>query len=331
MQRMSPPQESRMSGTRFIDSVRNLPQDERERRIFEEVAKGNVPDFVLRQNFRPVSVSAVIDGRQVSATFRVSADYIAVGTNQDYVRMPMSPLLAQRIAAHLGCVLPASRMVDLVDEESKRQGGFQRFYAAPEIASRVTDPDTGRKVGARWNIRKYGAYEGRWMKSAAFAEEQSRMVDDDLHSSARQDGIRSGHKKDIVYHPEAERRRNVAIYHKGIQGLNYVTHENTYADYSHGARLVDPMVSLTITEADGTVRTEQRTVASILGGNIADPSLKEPYNHLYLLFSDVPMDISGIYRGTPPPAPQLRPAPVPSRAPQPAQRRQKVVIGEINQ
>jgi hypothetical protein len=331
MQRMIPPSETRMSGAAFIDSIRGLSREQVEARVLQEAMRGNMPSFVRPADFRPVTVSGVIDGRQVSVTFRASRDYIAIGTDQDYVRMPMSPLLARRIADHLGCVLPTARMVDLIDEEAKKEGGIMAFHAAPEIARRVRDPDTGGQVGDRWNNRHYGAYEGRWMQSPIFADVQSRMTDDDLimrHVPPR--AMRSGHKKDIVAHPEAASRRNVAIYHRGIQGLNFVSHEETYADYSHGARLIDRMASVTITESDGSRRTEERSVPDILGG-----FGKEPYNHLYRLLSPVPMDLGAIYAPRPAQAraatPRRSPAPPAAARPRQVGRKPVVVIGEIDQ
>ncbi len=317
--------EQPMTGTRFIESVRNLPWNQVEARIFEEVVKGNIPSFMRRDAFRAVTVSATIDGRQVTATFRASQDYISIGTDQDHVRMPMSPLLARRIAERLGCALPAFRMVDAIDEESRREGGYQTFYAAPLIARRVMDPISGRPLSEHWDPNHPS---GRWMTSPAFASEQSRMVDEDVARSGHPEALRSGHKKDIVYHPEAQRRGNVAIYHRGIQGLNYVTHDNSYQDYSHGARLIDPSVSVTIRERDGRETTAPIQLADILSGR-GEP----PYNHLYQLFSEVPMDTGAIY--APPQqrqaAPQARrPAPVPRRQDAPA-RRPPIRLQEIDQ
>ncbi len=310
------------SGNAFIDSVRSLPWREVEARVFDEIDKGHMPAFMRRENFRPVTVSAMIDGRQVTATFRVSQDYISVSTDQGPVRMPLTPIMAQRIAARLGCALPTFRMVDAIDEESKKEGGYQRFYAAPDIARRVTDPQTNRPLGDRWDPNRPS---GRWMTSPEFALEQSRMVDEDVSHEAHPDALRSGHKKDIVYHPEAQRRGNVAIYHRGIQGLNYVSHDNGYEDYSHGARLVDPLIPVTIKERDGTERTEQMQLAAILSGR-GDP----PYNHLYQLFSEVPMDIGAIYRPPAPRAAAAAAAPAP-RSQVPRKRQPPIKVGEINQ
>ncbi|MFN7990729.1 MAG: hypothetical protein U0R44_01080 [Candidatus Micrarchaeia archaeon] len=311
--------EEPVTGTAFLQSIRGLSPAQIETRVYQQVVAGNIPDFMRRNFFRPITVEMQTGGRRIQATFRVASDYIAIGTNGDYVRVPLNPLTAQRIAAHLGCVLPTARIVDLIDAESKRTGSYLPFHAAPSIARRVTDPDSGKPVSARWNTQKYGYYEGTWMRTIDFFAEQSVMVDESRSKLADPNGVLSGHKKDVVYHPEAEARHNVAIYHDGIQGLNYVTHENTYQDYSHGVRLIDSNVSVTITEPDGSQRTETISMATILSG-----SGNAPYNKMYQLFSPITMDISRIYQ----PAPQARAAPRPAR--QAVPRKKTIDLGELN-
>ena len=44
--------------------------------------------------------------------FFVAPDYLAVGTDEDYLLTPMTPMIAQRIADRLGCTLPTRKMVD---------------------------------------------------------------------------------------------------------------------------------------------------------------------------------------------------------------------------
>ena len=42
-------------------------------------------------------------------------DYLAVGSDDDFVRMPMTPQTAQQIADLFGCILPTRKMVDAID------------------------------------------------------------------------------------------------------------------------------------------------------------------------------------------------------------------------
>ncbi|MBU0527797.1 hypothetical protein KKE92_04910 [Candidatus Micrarchaeota archaeon] len=290
-----------MTGRQFIASVRNLSQPQIEERIFQQAIRGNMPSFMRPENFYEIAVSGVIDGAQVEMRVRVAPDYFAIGSDGDYVRVPMSPLLARRLADHFGWVLPTSRIVDIVDEQAGLGStGHMDFNAAPDIAKRVIDPETQKRVSARWNHREYGAYEGKWMMSPQFTEEQNKMIQEQIeaeHERMRRDNpenpnipgvsdvLRAGHKKDIIYHRETVARRTVCIYHPRVQSVNYVSHEETYADYSHAFRAVDDSVEVRYIERDGSRHSETLPMATILNDE-----------HLYRLLSDHKIDIRRQYQ-----------------------------------
>jgi hypothetical protein len=200
----------------------------------------------------------------------------------------------------------------MLDDEAKRTGGNLGFFAAPTLAQHVINPRTKRpaiegEAGARWNNQKYGFYEGRWMLSPEFTIEQNREIKDARVAAGDPQGIRSGHKKDVIYDvraiPNPEKGPRVVIYHRGIQGLSDI-HEVTYHDYSHGIRFLNGNVRVTITEADGSRRTEEMDVATILNSQAAFRQRTGPdaatYQGLYRLLSPAPMDITQMYRQPPP-------------------------------
>lgn len=294
-----------------LGDTRSLSQAELERRrarveemVYEEIHRGNIPDFMRPQNFTTIRLERTIGGRRIVAEIGVCPDYLAIGSNDDFVLMPVNPLTAQRIADRIGYALPTQMLVDIIDDEARRTGGMLPFHAAPEIAGNVTNPRTGKPViagdpgGPRWNNQEYGFYEGRWMLSAEFTEEQNRLNQQSLSRAGNPTYLRSGHKKDVIYDPLAFGKPCVVIYHRGIQGLSNI-HEITYHDYSHGIRFIDGNVQLTITERNGTIRREVRSVASILN----DPDL-------FRLLSPTRIDVSRMYRAEE----QARPA---ERRPQP--------------
>ena len=51
-------------------------------------------------------------GKEHTAAFEVMPDYLAVGSDADFVRVPMTPQTAARIADAFGCALPTRKMVD---------------------------------------------------------------------------------------------------------------------------------------------------------------------------------------------------------------------------
>ena len=102
-----------VGGGAFVETIKNLSRDDREEAIATEVLRGNVPDFL--RTFRPVTVTAKdAAGKEHTAVIEVMPDYLAVGSDADFVRLPMTPHTAARIADSFGCALPTRKVVDEV-------------------------------------------------------------------------------------------------------------------------------------------------------------------------------------------------------------------------
>lgn len=205
------------SGRAFMARTAAMSRAAREREIERAILAGNVPAAL--RDFREVRVTMrLADGREHTAVYRVSPDYLAVGDGADAVRVPMSPETAQRIADATGCVLPTATMVD-------------QIYAAADVKLRPRPMSDG----------SYANWERRMMTNEFYAE-HDRLVDAQLGA---REGLVAGHKKDVVVSNRLDANPGrVAIYGwhqpngRPIQGLSTV-HEASYADYSHGVRLVD--------------------------------------------------------------------------------------------
>ena len=92
-----------------------------------------------------VPIAATLpDGTQLAGTIEVMPDYLAVGSDDDFVRMPMTPQTAQQIADLFGCMLPTRKMVDAIDAAAE-------VRLAPAAAHRR--PRIGRRVRARQSRR----------------------------------------------------------------------------------------------------------------------------------------------------------------------------------
>lgn len=150
----------------------------------------------------------------------VASDYFSLGAEDDFLRMPLLPETAQRIADANGWTLPTPKIVDAI----WRGAGIR-------MPPMTTTPDAGMVTLRRFaehNQRIQRAleanYPGMW---------PGRLI--------------AGHKKDVVLTNELTRGR-VAIYgwHRPdgsvIQGLNAHAHSDRYVDYSHGVRFVDGMM-----------------------------------------------------------------------------------------
>ena len=79
----------------------------------KEMLSGNIPSFLKK--FVPIHVELPIietTGKTIKATYYVSPDYLSVGTDNDWARIPLTPMAAQLIADSLHCFLPTRKMVN---------------------------------------------------------------------------------------------------------------------------------------------------------------------------------------------------------------------------
>lgn len=186
----------------------------RDNAVAQAVIAGNLPDF-LRQ-LVPVTVTGTgADGRTARITLCVMPDYLALGSDSDFVRVPLGLPAASLIAERFDMVLPTTRMVDAIHAQ-----------AAVRLRPSPMTP------GAQMASTDY------FLRHNATLEGQRRSAGGALGM------LVSGHKKDLVLTNRLERNPGrVAIYgwHQAngqpIQPLSTV-HGASYADYSHGIRLV---------------------------------------------------------------------------------------------
>ena len=172
--------------------------------------EGNMPGFLKR--FVPVHTSMLSpEGKKITAVYYVSPDYISIGNDTDWARIPLTPMAAQQIADTFNCFLPTRKMVDDIYEAAAVKLAPVPMYAFRD--STVT----------MWqhHLMIEGQRRGR-------------------------KGLIAGIKKDVVISTDIIKNGKtdrVAIYGwhlingKPIQPL-YTGHVNWYVDYSHGIRLV---------------------------------------------------------------------------------------------
>lgn len=225
------------AGTAFSQRIASLDFTNREHEIYAQVLAGNVPEFYRK--FCAVNVTNSFDGAQHTATFFVAPDYLAVGSDDDYFFTPMTPVVAQRIADRLCCLLPTRKIVNDIHAAAAVKLAPQPIPPGPEM---ITVP-----VFAEHN-------------ALVRMQRLAKLADYPLGA------LVSGDKKDIVVTPRLTNSPGrVAIYgwHQTnglpIQPL-YLGHTDAWADYSHGVRLV-----LNQLLVDG-----QSTTATVV---LADPKL----------------------------------------------------------
>ena len=217
-----------LSGSEFMRQTEKMTPAQREEATLQAILAGNMPSFLKKMQTVEVT-KKLSDGRLATIKYRVMPDYLAVGNDHDYVRMPMNPLTAQKIAEHFGCILPTTKMVDDIYLQAQTK--------------LLPQPMSGGK---------YPNWQSRMMKNEFYSEHQ-RLVESQCRQRGHTDGMLvAGHKKDVVISNYLNNRpKNVVIYGwhdarnngKPIQGYGW-SHENTYADYSHGIRLVSNRVQV---------------------------------------------------------------------------------------
>jgi hypothetical protein len=202
----------------FASQIADLSIIDREKAVIREILSGNVPAF--SRNLKPVKVTEVIKGKRYTLVFFVTLDYLAIGSDEDYLYIPMTPSTAQYLASQLDCVLPTKKMVDIIYH---RAGLKLRPQPIAPSDSMTTVPVFKQHTDSiKHQIRQLGF----------------DRVDDQMLA---------GHKKDIIISNEIYRSKraagSVVIYgwhlgeNKPIQPV-YNGHHARYADYSHGVRLI---------------------------------------------------------------------------------------------
>ena len=220
-----------LTGTAFAERVRDLAGPQRDALVRRELLAGNVPSFL--RHLEPVTVR---DGAN-TLTVCVLPDYLALGSDRDFLFVPLGLEAALDIAGHYGFMLPTRKLVNAI-------------YAAAAVK---LDPQP--------------LPAGDQMRSTAYLLRHNEMIRAQRASRGAQIGaLTAGNKKDLVLTPRLwQNPGRVAIYgwHRAtgspIQPLSTV-HGASYADYSHGIRLVSDVVY---------VNGVQRALAEVL----ADPRL----------------------------------------------------------
>ncbi len=198
------------AGSEFFAGLTGVSGPDRDARAIAELARGNMPSFL--QVLAPVTFRGQ-DGRgaQVEITICVTPDYLALGSDKDYVRVPLGLPAAARIAGAFDMTLPTPRMVDAI-------------YAQANV-----------------KLSPAPMTPGAQMSSTGYFVTHNATIEKQLGGRR---GLVGGHKKDVVMaNRMASAPGRVAIYgwHQSngapIQPVSTV-HGANYADYSHGIRLV---------------------------------------------------------------------------------------------
>jgi len=193
-----------------------MTAEERQKVAVDELIRGNIPDFL--RTLHPVYLSYDgPDSQLLKATVWVMSDYLAIGSNHDFLRIPLSLHSALSVLSYYKGVPPTCKIVDAIYSQSN-------IHLKPQPLP-----------------------PGSQMSSSLYYLRHQRMIE--KQRGEQELGVlTAGHKKDVVISNRLiNHSGRIAIYgwHRSnedpIQPLSTV-HREGYEDYSHGIRFVSQTV-----------------------------------------------------------------------------------------
>jgi len=210
---------SSITGSQFAKDNMNNNHIIIDQNIINEALNGNIPEFLRK--FVPITVNEKND----SLTYLVMPDVLSIGSDSDFIRIPMSAPAAIQIADKYNCTLPTKKMCDQIWKAATIK--LTPLPKGPPYDNSMLSMDTYIKHNDKINNQMIG-------------KSNLELV--------------TGHKKDVIIDKELLTKTDrVGIYGwfypngKAIQGPipNCTSHElYRYADYSHGIRLIAQQVIL---------------------------------------------------------------------------------------
>ena len=207
------------SGSSFMERIAPLSLEEREEEIYKALSAGNMPGF-LKNTITVRGEFADSAGIFHKVQYEVMPDYLSIGSDSDFCRIPMNPHTAQRLATLYGASLLTSKLSDHIYRMAALK--LSPFFYAPlgnanELVSK-------------------------------FVEHNAQIEKQKAEAGGKNGQLIAGIKKDVILSVRmANQTDKVVIYgwHKPdgfpIQAV-YSGHIDWYVDYSHGIRLVNRQV-----------------------------------------------------------------------------------------
>ena len=199
------------TGSQFYKKAAAWHWKERDSLACQLILSGDMPSFLTKFVRINTSIIDSATGKKIEAYYFVAPDYLSLGTDDDWARVPLTPMTAQRIADSFHCFLPTRKMVNDIYMQAKVKLEPIPMYAFRD--SSVT----------------------MW---------QHHLIVEGQRKGRK--GLIAGIKKDVVISGKISRdpkpdREAIYGWHK-LDGLPiqplYTGHINWWVDYSHGIRLI---------------------------------------------------------------------------------------------
>lgn len=210
-----------IEGSEFADQITGLSIIDREKAVAREILSGNVPSF--SRKLRPVKIIQKLNEKSFELILFAACDYLAIGSDQDYLYIPTTPATAQHLSDAMNCLLPTKKIVDII-------------YANAEIKLQPKPIPPSEKMTTVPIFEQHTDSIRRQIDRVGFDRSANNLI--------------AGHKKDIIISNEiysTDRTYDrVVIYGWHLSDNNpiqpvYNGHNATWADYSHGVRLLSKL------------------------------------------------------------------------------------------
>lgn len=206
------------TGSEIIAKTQGKSHQKIEQLFLMEALKGNLPSFLTR--LKRVAFTRSIGSTRYVVTLWVMPDYLALGSDKDFVRVPLTPDTAQKIADQYNCVLPNPYLVDLIYRKATKRIRPILFKSSAKIVS-----------------------------ADAFLQHH-RLVQKQLVGVKMGKHLVAGHKKDVILTNRLLTQPDrVALYglhvdeNTKIQPMS-LANPKSYVDYSHGVRLISNRIQI---------------------------------------------------------------------------------------
>ncbi len=209
-----PRKKGAITGNEFASLALNMTSEQRDSVVYKEIAQGNIPDS-FRQPIYLTDSLLDANGELHDVTLCVLPDFLAIGTDNDFLRIPLLMRTGLQIAELYGAILPTRKLSDLIHKHSELK-----------LTPIPLTPDSSMTT-----LPKF-VYHNTLIEAA-------RQTNNYTLST-----LVAGHKKDIVITnriaDEADRLFIYGWHYQNgtpIQPLS-AAHGASYVDYSHGVRLI---------------------------------------------------------------------------------------------
>lgn len=204
-----------VTGTQFMQQTEGLDFSERQYAALQEILAGNMPE-----GLQIPAILIVVNDHGDSLQLPVTRDYLAIGSDTDFVRIPLSLPSAKAIAKHFNVMIPTPTLADAIYDQAAIQ------------------------------LKPQPMHPGDEMRSNAYYFRHNELINEQAGIIQFPKGLVAGHKKDMVLSTRMQLQPGkVPIYGwhlrpgEPIQPLSLV-HGESYEDYSHGLRLISSVACL---------------------------------------------------------------------------------------